>query len=322
MKYDVVIVGAGVAGALAAYSLAKNGTRILILKAGPWYPGRGELVQRMHAYPGSAPYPDHPETPRPTFLDTGYYIQTGPDIFGAPYERGVGGSTWHWSGSCPRLLPNDFKMQSRYGKAVDWAIDYEELEPWYCQAEAELGMAGDSENDAGSPRSQPYPRRPIPKTYLDKSVARAVDGSAFQGIPLKVESIPKARDPDRCLGSTSCSPLCPTGAKYEAIIHVRKAIDHGAIVREKSIASRLDVDESGRISSVEYLSWDGEKHRVTGRFYILAAHGIETAKLLLMSRSDTLPNGVANSSDQVGRNLMDHPVQVSSALTEKPVYPY
>jgi choline dehydrogenase-like flavoprotein len=219
-------------------------------------------------------------------------------------------------------MPNDFQLQSRYNRGVDWVIDYKELEPWYCQAEVELGVAGDNKNDFGSPRSKPYPKRPIAQTYLDKTISSALKGSEFQGIPLEVQPTPQAREPDRCLGSASCIPICPTGAKYEAIFHINKAIEYGAVIREKSIVSKLEVDSSGKIKAIQYLSWDGAKHQVKGRIYVLAAHGIETPKLLLMSKSATVPNGVANSSDQVGRNLMDHPLQLSWALAKAPVYPY
>lgn len=92
----------------------------------------------------------------------------------------VGGTTWHWLGSCPRFLPSDFAMFSRYGRAVDWPITYDDLEPWYVAAEHELGVAGDSDQHLGSPRSAAYPMPAIAPSYLDHVLAEALQGSPYE----------------------------------------------------------------------------------------------------------------------------------------------
>ncbi len=324
--FDVVIVGAGIAGGLAADALVRKGLKVIVLEAGPNSQSRGPLMKRYYASPirtPESPYANEPKAPRPEVIALDdYYVQKGQMKFMSTYERRVGGTTWHWLGTCVRLLPNDFKLQTAYGRSLDWPLSYQDLEPWYGKAEAELGVAGDNAWDHGAPRTSEYPARPITQSFLDRHMATSVEGAEFDGVAMKVGPTPQARDPDMCVGSSSCIPLCPTGAKYEATQHLNRAKAQGAVIQEKSVASRVSVGPDGKIQGVEYTTWEGVKKTVTGRAYIIAANAIETPKLLLMSKSEAFPNGVANSSDQVGRNLMDHPVQLSWGLSAKPVYPF
>ena len=324
---DVVIVGAGIAGTLVGYRLASAGRDVLILEAGPWV-DRAEALRAYRSNPiktPDAPYPSQPYAPRPTVLDLrdGYYVQDGPATFGSTYERRVGGTTWHWQGTAMRFVPNDFRLRTLYGVGHDWPIDYDELEPWYVEAEREIGVAGDPEDDLDSPRSAPYPLPPIPASYVDRRI-----DAVLRPLGMRVRLSPHARnsipfqDRPPCCGSNTCVPICPVGAKYDASVHARLAQRVGARILDQAIAHRIDVDAEGRTTAVAFKRPDGSEHKAVGRQFVIAAHGVETPRLLLMSRSDRLPDGVANSSGQVGRNLMDHPVQVSLALARDPVYPY
>jgi len=324
---DVVIVGAGIAGTLVGYRLASAGRDVLILEAGPWV-DRAEALRAYRSNPiktPDAPYPSQPYAPRPTVLDLrdGYYVQDGPATFGSTYERRVGGTTWHWQGTAMRFVPNDFRLRTLYGVGHDWPIDYDELEPWYVEAEREIGVAGDPEDDLDSPRSAPYPLPPIPASYVDRRI-----DAVLRPLGMRVRLSPHARnsipfqDRPPCCGSNTCVPICPVGAKYDASVHARLAQRVGTRILDRAIAHRIDVDAEGRTTAVAFKRPDGSEHKAVGRQFVIAAHGVETPRLLLMSRSDRLPDGVANSSGQVGRNLMDHPVQVSLALARDPVYPY
>lgn len=324
---DVVIVGAGIAGTLVGYRLASAGRDVLILEAGPWV-NRAEALRAYRSNPiktPDAPYPSQPYAPRPTVLDLrdGYYVQDGPATFGSTYERRVGGTTWHWQGTAMRFVPNDFRLRTLYGVGHDWPIDYDELEPWYVEAEREIGVAGDPEDDLDSPRSAPYPLPPIPASYVDRRIDAVLRplGMRVRLSPHARNSIPFQNRPP-CCGSNTCVPICPVGAKYDASVHARLAQRVGARILDQAIAHRIDVDAEGRTTAVAFKRPDGSEHKAVGRQFVIAAHGVETPRLLLMSRSDRLPDGVANSSGQVGRNLMDHPVQVSLALARDPVYPY
>ena len=128
-----------------------------------------------------SPYPNDPTAPHPlTHRIDDYYQQMDPEKFKSTYIKVVGGTTWHWLGTTLRNVPADFKLDARYGHAVDWPIDYDTLEPFYLAAEQEIGVAGDSSEDLGSPRSGDFPMPMIPVTYLDKQVGMALEGTKYQ----------------------------------------------------------------------------------------------------------------------------------------------
>jgi glucose dehydrogenase len=176
----------------------------------------------------------------------------------------------------------------------------------------------------GSPREHPeYAMLGLPMTYLDKQVQLAA-----RSLGLDVLPTPQARNSiayderPPCCGSASCVPICPIAAKYDASVHATKAEKLGARIIENAVAHFIEVGDDEKITQVNFKRPDGSEESATGRIFIIAANAIETPKLLLMSRTDARPNGVANSSDMVGRNLMDHPVQLSWALAQNPVFPY
>ncbi len=326
IEAQVVIVGSGFVGSIIAEKLAAKGVKVAILEAGPRV-NRGKAVETFRKalikVPES-PYVTSDEVEFPLAHNPAiWYRQAGPDPFKSTYLKVVGGTSWHWLGTTVRFVPNDFRMKSEYGQAIDWPIGYDELESFYVKAEKELAVAGDSSHDQGSPRSGDFPMEAISLSYLDKSYIHALDGTRYQ-----VESTPQARNSvvydnrPACCGSASCIPICPVGAKYDATVHLSRAERNGVAVYEETIATVIESDSNHRISSISFRRPDGSEGIATGNLYVLAANAIETPRLLLNSRSSQFPNGVANSSNQVGRNLMDHPVQLSWALAEQPVWPY
>jgi choline dehydrogenase-like flavoprotein len=167
-EYDVIVVGSGVAGALTAWKLAQLGKyRILILEAGDNGITAGQRLQFHHmmdtqGHRGDmyAPYMDlesrkyapTAEKAQRELADqkndpNNYYDYTAEskDPFKASYNRMVGGSTWSWRGNTPRFIPSDFRLRSEFNVGRNWPLDYNELEPWYCQAEWELGVSGNQD---------------------------------------------------------------------------------------------------------------------------------------------------------------------------------
>jgi len=323
---EIVIVGSGVAGALIAARLARSGVKVLILEAGPRVQ-RAQALQQFERAPlkmPESPYPNPVWAPHPLTdkLDD-YFVQAGPEKFQSTYLRQVGGTTWHWLGTALRFVPDDFRLRSRFGLAVDWPISYNDLEPWYCEAEHELGVSGDSAADPAAPRSRPYPLPPIPMTFMDQRVAAAVHSLGY-----RIEPTPQARNSvayDRrppCCGSGSCIPICPIQAKYDATVHLAQAERAGAQLLDSAVAHAVEVGPDRRIAGIRFKRPDGTEERAVAKGFVIAANAIETAKLLLQSRTESLPGGVANASDQVGRNLMDHPSQLSWGLSGQKVWSY
>ena len=397
-EYDVVIVGAGVAGAAVAKRIMtdakKHGEckKVLIVEAGrntgmsaDKYTSHVLEYQGKKAKLPNSPYADNPNAPQPNETDTrqmvkpdgtvehqvsdvGYLVQTGPQPFLSSYTRALGGTTLHWLGTTLRMLPNDFKMKTHYGHGVDWPIEYEDLKSYYEQAETEIiGVAGNVEDqdypniDSCYFGNYNYPMERVPPSYLDNYLAGKLDGKTinFNGKPLavKVSSTPAGRNStprgnykpvgavgnasqgQRCEGNSSCIPICPVQAKYNAL-KTLNALQRdygvgGKCRNEKGlevdivaqmVASTIHLDAAvQKVSHIECKRYDSESSnnyetiKLRAKTFVLAAHAIENAKLLLASKKspshDLSPcNAVANSSDQVGRNLMDHPIILTWGL--------
>jgi choline dehydrogenase-like flavoprotein len=358
-SYDVIVVGGGIAGALVATRLSRAGKSVLVLEAGTneatdpakykSYVSEFYAMGARRSTP-NGPYPTNLSalSPNDSSQDP-YFIQTGQERFLSDYLRMLGGSTLHWQGTTLRMLPNDFRMQSVYGQASDWPISYDDL------AEQEIGVSanvGDQRNfGAWFADGYVYPMERMPQSLIDQflmeklaDVTVSLHGGQY---PLRVVSLAMARnskpnpafdgkrgylpvgavgDPEsgiRCQGNSSCSPLCPVQAKYNAMktLHAAKSLGHLEI-RTQCVASRLRIDSiSGRITGVEYKRYaiPGQAAHVNGfaqgTIVVLAANAVENAVLLLASR-------VVDESDQLGRNLMDHPYISLQGFAPVPVYPF
>jgi len=281
-------------------------------------------------------------------IDKGYFIQRGPVPFGSTYERRGGGTSWHWLGTSLRMLPNDFKLKTVYNQAVDWPISYEDLSDYYDQAEFEIGVSADVDEQQihGITFSEGYvyPMAKIPATILDNTMDAGLAGKTFDGSSLKVTGTPAGRNgvPNQmkngefydngrrqCQGNTNCTPICPIQAKYDATVTMAKALMTGNVeIIYQAVATNIMLDMTTmEVNGVEYKTYETTGGPCTGTFtatgtkYIIAAHAIEAAKLLLMSNTQ-IPAGVANYSGQVGKNLMDHPMYLGWGLMPKPVYPF
>ncbi|MER7701409.1 GMC family oxidoreductase [Kitasatospora sp. NPDC097605] len=355
--WDAVVVGAGLAGTLVAHRLGAHGHRVLVLEAGHAVPGAAATATAYRAAGGgtpTSPYPRSADAPSPDvddltglpdggFTATGHLVQHGPLPYASGYLRANGGTGLLWTGLTPRMHPEDFRTAD-LGHGRTWPIGYRDLEPYYRQAEQELGVAADAAQQRHAvglpiPDDYAFPMRPVPASHLDRTVARALDGrtvrdpAADQDTLLAVSATPHARNapPTRpagahpqdgtpahpagplCQGAAACVPVCPTGAKYTPL-RTQARWAPGVRLRTDAVVSRVLVDGSGRATGVEYHT-GGATHRARAGLVVLAAHAIENARLLLLS-------GLANRSDQVGRNLMDHPALLTWGLLPRPTGPY
>jgi glucose dehydrogenase len=312
---DVVVIGSGICGCMAAHRLAKQGAAVLILEAGPRI-DRGRIVgnYRNSPFKGNwmAPYPASAWAPHPIYHpDNNYLVQAGPYPYPAEYIRIVGGTTWHWAAHAWRVLPNDLRIESLYGVGRDWPMTYDELEPHYYEAEIKLGVSGAP--NTGSPRQKPFPMEPVAEPWAMRRFRERLAVGGYEVVSNTTARNSRTYDGrPACCGNNNCQPICPIAAQFDGGVAVATAEAAGVKIVANAVVYRIEHDPHGRITAVHYYDPNKSSSRVTGKTFILAANGIESPKLLLMSASDKYPNGLANSSDTVGRNLMDHP---SSSLT-------
>lgn len=365
--YDAIVIGSGPIGAHVARELGAQHKRVLMLEAGRasglTYDGYRSYVDSYYTAvikEPNSPYPQNASAPSPLSTDilrirkgtpdlVGYQVERGPQGFGSTYLRSLGGTSLHWLGTTPRFLPNDFRLNTKYGVGVDWPITYDDLQDHYCEAEWSIGVAANRRDQehlgVWFPRGYDYPMERIPPSYSDQVIARKTRGLtvelAGRKYPVRVSSLAQARNsiprtrtvrvggvdrhgyipkgalgrPEiglRCEGNASCIPICPVQAKYSSLKTIAELDRRMVTLRTQAVATKLHIASNGRIDGVEYLTYDQEggpmtAHTATATIYVLAGHAVENAKLLLASNA-------ANSSDQVGRNLMDHPFFFTWAL--------
>jgi glucose dehydrogenase len=319
MDAEVCIVGAGAAGGIIAWELARQGLHVVVLESGPRhnFRQRGEYVRRYlkHENPWRTPLPE---------MDNHTVGGAAPYLLEWRRARGVGGSTLHWEGYAFRLHADDFRLRSLYGIGDDWPVSYQDLEPYYARAEQALGVAGVTDDPWASPRSTPFPLPPFPFSYSDRLFAPACTslGIALHHLPQARNSVAYGGRP-QCQACGTCH-VCPTGAKASIdLTHIPEAEATGnARVHTEATVLRLEVDGSGQVSAAVYARPDKVEQRLAARVFVVAAGAVETARLLLLSTSREFPDGIANRSGLVGKLFMSHPsLEVTGRASQK-VYPY
>lgn len=316
-QWDAIVVGSGAGGGMSAYVLTQAGLRVLMLEAGRAYVPEEETP--MFDLPEKAPLRGT-TTPDKPF---GFYDATaggGWEIPGEPYTVAegsefrwfrapmLGGRTNHWGRVSLRMGAYDFKGKSRDGLGYDWPLSYDDLEPWYDRVERLIGLCGgqeDLENEPASPSAQPAPPKRPNELLLEKGFAR-------MGIPVASMRAAILTQPlgDRaaCFYATSCVRGCSIKANFQSTtVLIPPAMATGRLkVQTNAIVTRVLMGKDGKARGVEYLDRKtGAAHVVEARAVVLAASSCSSARILLNSRSDQNPNGLSNSSGQVGRNLMD-----------------
>ncbi|WP_294194538.1 GMC family oxidoreductase [uncultured Sphingomonas sp.] len=319
--FDVIIVGSGAAGGMAAYSLTRAGLRCLMLEAGRSYDPQAEV--NMFAPESDAPLRGA-STPDKPF---GYFDATvggGWQVEGEPYTmregsdfrwyrpRMLGGRTNHWGRHAPRFGPYDFKPFSRDGLGVDWPIGYDDVAPFYDRVERMIGVNGGPIGLENHPDSPPGCLMPPPKPRVTEMLITAAAESL--GIPVRAaHTAVLTRDmPDKvaprsaCFNATPCTRGCTIGAMFQtttSLLPMAKATGKLRLVTD-AMVSRVVMGKGGRAAGVEYVDRkSGARHQVTARAVVLAAGTGETTRLLLNSGEQG--RGIASSSGELGRNLTD-----------------
>jgi quinoprotein glucose dehydrogenase len=295
IESDVCIIGSGISAAMVAERLARTtSASIVVIEAGDEAPPvnkRAAARERFLRY-GENPWgADHLE---------GYEIE------GPLQSRSmmVGGLAMHWGGVTPRFAPEDFRHKSVYGVGVDWPISYEELDPFYQEAEEIMGVAGEQGPSDLDPRGKPFPLPPLPLTYnlelLKKWAASA--GIATWSQPSAKNSVPY-RGRAQCCRNDTCSPICPIGAKYSPDF-TWSALRKSNRIRlvPRTLVRRLVLDSAGKkIVSATAVDRDHPDQPVElrAKTFVVAAGYVWSAHLLLLSNA-------GNSSGLVGKYLTGH----------------
>jgi len=303
---DVLIVGAGPSGAAVAWRLAEAGFRVTCLEQGDWLPPEalphGQPDWELHRLT------DFNADPNVRQRQADYPVNAAGSTFQPLMFNAVGGSTIHWSAHYPRYHPSDFRVRSLDGVADDWPLEYAELEPFYDLSDRLTGVAGLTGDPSQPPRS-PRGTPPLPIGRLGETIARGFDRLGWHWWVSDGAIVSEAYDGRP--GCNLCGPCdlgCPTGARASAdVTFWPKALAAGAELRTGCRVREISLEPSGQARGVLYYDQRGAIHEQRAALVVLACNGIGTPRLLLNSRSAHFPDGLANRSGLVGKNLMFHP---------------
>ncbi|MBA3581863.1 MAG: GMC family oxidoreductase [Gammaproteobacteria bacterium] len=295
---EVLIIGAGAAGAYYAAQLASAGKTVTVLESGPAWELRdlysSQIWARRLKWGG-------PAVERSGTHAIGHNMATG---------WGLGGAALHHYAGWPRLHENDFNLHSAYGRGLDWPIAYSDLRPYYDKIQTEIGVSGDSKAETWRPPAADYPMPPMPNFPHSAIIARG-----FNKLGLHTAATPAAintttyNDRPACIYDGWCDAGCPIQALANPLVtHIPQARKAGAQFITGVTVSRLLMDKKNRVSGAEYFDASGNVHNINATLVILAASAIQNPRILLNSANNKFPNGLANRSGLVGHYFSCHSI--------------
>lgn len=304
-KVDFVVVGSGAAGGVMARELSRNGFSVVVLEQGPWLTERDFSHDPFFQEINPEKSLTNREALQPQTLREKDTETAKPDMW-AQYGRVVGGGSTHFTANFWRFPEVEFRQATRYGvpdgsSIADWPISYADLEPYYTKVEWDVGVSGLAGNPFEPPRSKPYPMPPLPiksEGVLFEKGARAIGWHPWPA-PMAIVSRPyRGRSP--CIACGMCiGSACEVRAKSSTLVTMipEAVATKRCEVRTLSYVRRVETSADGRVTGVTYFDKDRKEVFQAAKAVVLSANGCETPKLLLIS-------GLANSSGQVGRNIM------------------
>jgi len=308
----VVIVGSGAGGGTLGTELALKGVKVVMLEAGKRHNMEDFVNNEWESFSQLA------WTDMRTTSGSWRVHKNFPNL-PAWIVKSVGGSTVHWAGASLRFQEHEFKIRTTYGdlegaNLLDWPITLAELEPYYVKAEDKMGVT----------RTNGIPGLPGNNNFkVFEAGAKKVGYKEVSTGRMAINSQPRA-DRGSCQQIGFCFQGCKSGAKWSTLIaEIPRGEDSGNLeVRPESMVLKIEHDASGKASGVVYVDKDGKTQRQKARIVAVAGNSIESPRLLLNSASSMFPDGLANSSGQVGRNYMRHMTGSVYGIFEQPVHMY
>ena len=303
---DVLVIGAGPSGAVVTHTAAAAGLSVVCLEQGDWvnpsdfpanHPEWELLIQHDWAH-----------DPNVRALPSDYPVDGADSDMWPVMFNAVGGSSLFYGAEWPRLLPSDFRVKTLDGVADDWPISYDDLKPYHDEVDEFIGVSGVG-GDTAYPEGLDYPLPPHPLGKPGMKAAEAANKLGWHWWP-GTNAIPSQKNKtlEQCGRWGVCEWGCPQGAKASFdLIYLPQAQKAGAQVITGARVRKVVTDDEGNATGAEWVDRDGTVRFQPARSVVLCANGIGTPRLLLLSANDQHPEGLANSSGLVGRNLMLHP---------------
>jgi choline dehydrogenase-like flavoprotein len=312
---DVLIIGAGASGAAFAWSMAETRMNILCLEQGEWmnpatYPGMRSDWE-VHQLGDFALSPNVRRRP------ADYPVNDSESPIAASMFNAVGGSTIMYAAHFPRFHPSDFRVRSLDGVADDWPLDYQRLAPFYDVNAHMMGVSGLAGDPAYPPKRVPLP--PVALGKLGETLARGFNRLGWHWWPSD-SAITTLEHEGRapCINAGTCLLGCAQGSKASTdITYWPAALRQGVRLQTHCRVREITVGADGMAEGVIYYDADGVERRQKAHVVVLACNGIGTPRLLLNSRSKPFPDGLANRSGLVGKNLMFHPYAMVTGIFEE-----
>lgn len=330
MIYDVCVIGSGAGAGPIIYELSKKGLKVCVLEKGDIYNekdfSKDELVVRRSIY-------------TPNLKDEYHTIEEKREnewVKFPTYESGwsfwngnlLGGSSNFMSGYFHRLKPNDFKLASAYGvpknsNIVDWPISYDEMEAYYAKVEEIIGVSGKvQEYEFSEPRStKDFPYEALQENKIVNLIDKACNDLNYKNIktPRAIISKQKAqRNP--CYYSNYCGSYpCSSGAKGSSRAALLKdaLLTNNVTIIANAFVIKLNTNKNKKIESATYLTKEGTEKELKAKLFVVAAQAVETSRLLLNSKDENFPNGLANNSGNVGKNFLSSSGGILSATFDE-----
>jgi len=317
LEYDVVIVGSGAGGGMAAYALTEAGANVLMLEAGGWWDNTRDSAMMKMPYDSPRRGASTPERPFGEFdaCVGGWTVEGEPytKAEGTKFDwwraRMLGGRTNHWGRISLRFGPRDFRHKTTDGLGDDWPISYADVAPYYDRVDKLIGIFGSVENLPNHPDGvfQPAPR---PRCY-EMMVKQASDKLGVWCIPARLSIITKPlNNRAACHYCGQCNRGCMTNSNFSSPnVLLIPAMKSGRLtIVNNAMAREVTVDQSGKATGVSYIDKaTGQDRHVQGRVVVLAASACESARIMLNSKSSRFPHGLGNASGVVGKYLTDSP---------------